>query len=159
MVDADVDALTMRARVVLRPVRPADLAALTRMAVAFNDEDGHPLSRGGRRALKDLCAGHPHGRGYMIEHGGAAIGYIVIGLGFSIEYGGVDGFLDEFYVDAAHRGRGIGTAALVELGKVARREKIKALHLEAMPANDRAARLYTRLGYRLSVRRLMSKRY
>jgi ribosomal protein S18 acetylase RimI-like enzyme len=158
-VDADVDALTMPARIVLRPVALADLPALTRMAIAFNDEDGHPLSRGGRQALKQLCAGHPHGRGYMIEHGGVAIGYVVIGLGFSIEYGGTDGFLDEFYIDAAHRGRGLGTLALVELGKLARREKIKALHLEAMPANDRAARLYRRMGYVLSSRRLMSKRY
>jgi RimJ/RimL family protein N-acetyltransferase len=149
----------MVARVVLRPVRPADLRALTRMAIAFNEEDGHPLSRGGRQALKTLCAGHPHGRGYMIELGGAAIGYVVIGLGFSIEYGGVDGFLDEFYIEAAHRGRGLGTLALIELGKLARRQKIKALHLEAMPANDRAARLYARLGYRLSEQRLMSKRY
>lgn len=149
----------MRARVALRPVRPSDLQALLRMAVAFNDEDGHPLSAGGRKALKALCAGTTHGRGYMIEWRKAAVGYAVIGLGFSIEYGGVDGFLDEFYVEDAYRGRGIGTAALLELNKVARKLKIKALHLEAMPENDRAAELYRRLGYKLSERRLMSKRY
>ena len=129
------------------------------MAVAFNKEDGHPLSRAGRRALKELCAGTPHGLGLIVEHETQVIGYIVIGLGFSIEYGGVDGFLDEFYIDERYRGRGYGTAALVALGRIAEREKIKALHLEAMPANDRAARLYQRLGYKLSDRRLMSKRF
>jgi GNAT superfamily N-acetyltransferase len=146
-------------RVTLRPVRASDLGQLTRMAIAFNEEDGHPLSPGGRRALKALCAGTPHGRGFMIEAGRVPIGYAVIGLGFSIEYGGIDGFLDEFYVEAAHRGRGVGTAALKALDQIARKLKIKALHLEAMPENDRAAELYRRLGYRLSERRLMSKRY
>lgn len=146
-------------RVSLRPVGVGDLAQLTRMALAFNDEDGHPLSRGGRRALKALCAGTPHGRGFMIEAGKMPVGYVVIGLGFSIEYSGIDGFLDEFYVAPAHRGRGIGTAALKALDQIARKLKIKALHLEAMPENDRAAALYRRLGYRLSERRLMSKRY
>jgi ribosomal protein S18 acetylase RimI-like enzyme len=149
----------MRVRVKLRPADRADLAALTRMAIAFNEEDGHPLSRAGRGALKALCAGTPHGLGLMIEDGKQVVGYIVIGLGFSVEYGGIDGFLDEFYIEHAHRGRGLGTAALRELDKLVRREKIKALHLEAMPANDRAAKLYQRLGYKLSQRRLMSKRF
>jgi ribosomal protein S18 acetylase RimI-like enzyme len=149
----------MRARVALRQIARDDLKALTRMAVAFNKEDGHPLSSGGRRALKMLCEGTPHGLGFMIEHRGAAVGYLVVGLGFSVEYGGVDGFLDEYYIEPAHRSRGLGTAAIEQLGKLARRRKIKALHLEAMPQNDRAARLYARLGYRVSERRLMSKRY
>ena len=143
----------------LRRVVPGDLKSLTQMAIAFNAEDGHPLSRGGRAALKALCEGTPHGLGFMIVRDGRDVGYIVIGFGFSIEYGGIDAFLDEFYVEAAHRGQGIGTAALRELGRLARKLKIKALHLEAMPANDRAAQLYRRMGFKLSERRLMSKRY
>lgn len=95
----------------------------------------------------------------MIEHDGQAAGYLVIGLGFSVEFGGIDAFIDEFYIEAAHRGCGLGTAALLELDKLAHKLKIKALHLEAMPRNDGAARLYQRLGYRMSERRLMSKRY
>lgn len=129
------------------------------MAVAFNDEDGHPLSPTGRRALRALCAGTPYGLGFMIEQKGLEVGYLVIGLGFSIEFGGVDGFIDEFYVEPAHRGRGVGAAALTALDGMARRLKIRALHLEAMPRNDRAARLYARFGYKLSERHLMSKRY
>lgn len=149
----------MAVRVRLREVSAKDLPSLTRLAIAFNNEDEHPLSRGGRRALRELCAGTPHGRGYMIEHERHDVGYVVIGLGFSIEYGGIDAFLDEFYVEPAFRGRGIGTTALQALGSIARRLNVRALHLEAMPANDGAARLYERLGFKLSERRLMSKRY
>lgn len=150
--------MSARFRVKLRKATPRDLPLLTRMAVAFNDEDGHPLSVGGRRALKEVCNGSPYGLGFMIESAGAGIGYVVLGLGFSIEYGGVDAFLDEFYVEKAHRGRGVGTLALAELAKVMRRLKVRALHLEAMPDNDRAAQLYLRQGFKLSERRLMSKR-
>jgi ribosomal protein S18 acetylase RimI-like enzyme len=149
----------MVVKIVLRPVRPGDVKTLTRMAVAFNDEDGHPLSSGGRKAMRALCSGTAHGRGYMIVWRNVPVGYIVIGLGFSIEYGGVDAFLDEFYIEEEYRGRGVGTSALLELNKIARTLKIKAMHLEAMPENDRAAELYRRQGYRLSERRLMSKRY
>jgi ribosomal protein S18 acetylase RimI-like enzyme len=146
-------------RAKLRAAEPSDLKLLTAMAIAFNEEDGHPLSRGGRAALKALCAGTPHGLAFMIEHERRAVGYLVVGLGFSVEYGGVDGFLDEFYIEPRYRARGLGTVALEELAKIARKQKIKALHLEAMPGNDRAARLYQRLGFKLSERRLMSKRY
>lgn len=147
-----------RAEIHLRPTRPEDLALLTRFAIAFNDEDGHPLSPGGRRALKALCEGTPHGCAWIVESGGTAVGYIVIGLGFSVEYGGVDAFLDELYIENAHRGHGVGTAALEAMAKLARRMKVKALHLEAMPTNDRATRLYSRVGFQLSERRLMSRR-
>ena len=143
----------------LRAVGPDDLNALLRMAVSFNEEDGHPLSAGGRRALKLLCEGTPHGCGFMIERRGSAVGYLVIGLGFSIEYGGIDAFLDEFYVEPAHRGGGVGSAALDALDAVARRMKIKALHLEAMPQNRRVMELYARHGFREMGRPLMTKRY
>lgn len=106
-----------------------------------------------------LCAGTPLGLAYIIEHDGAAVGYLVVGLGFSVEYGGVDGFLDEFYIEPRYRAKGLGTAALEELSKIARKNKIMAMHLEAMPGNDRATRLYARLGFKISERRLMSKRY
>lgn len=144
--------------VTLRPVGPSDLALLTRMAIAFNEEDGHPLSPSRRRALKVLCTGTPHGYAYLVERDHDPIGYIVIGLGYSVEYGGIDAFLDEFYIKDGHRKLGFGTTALGQLAKQARRMKIKALHLEAMPQNDGATRLYRRIGFRLSNRRLMSKR-
>lgn len=129
------------------------------MAVAFNEEDGHPLSLGGRRALKVLCAGTPYGRGYLIETQRKTIGYLVIGLGFSIEYGGIDAFLDEFYVEPTFRGHGLGEAALVALDKEVRRLKVKAMHLEAMPQNRRVMALYARRGFRETGRPLMTKRY
>jgi ribosomal protein S18 acetylase RimI-like enzyme len=148
----------MAARISLRAVRPSDLPLLTRMSVAFNEEDGHPLTSAGKRALKVLCDGSPHGLAFIVERDKIAIGYVAIGLGFSIEYGGIDAFLDEFYIDQTHRGAGAGTAALQALAKIARKMKIKAMHLEAMDANERAGRLYERMGFRLMSRRLMSKR-
>ena len=41
-----------------------------------------------------------------------AVGYLVLTLGYSLEYGGRDAFIDEVYIRSSYRGRGIGTAAL-----------------------------------------------
>jgi GNAT superfamily N-acetyltransferase len=43
-----------------------------------------------------------------------AVGYIVVTLGYSMEYGGRDAFVDDLFLAAAHRGRGLGTAALAQ---------------------------------------------
>lgn len=141
----------------LRPATPRDLAVITRLAEAFNLEDGHPLTPEGKKALEILCQGTPHGHAFMIEQRQHCIGYIVIGLGFSIEFGGIDAFLDEFYIEPPHRGAGLGAQALEALTAFAQEMQIRAIHLEAMPENDKAARLYLRMGYHLSQRRLMSK--
>ncbi len=82
----------------------------------------------------------------------------MLGLGFSVEYGGVDGFLDDLYIVPEWRDRGLGSAVLGLLDAEARRLEVRAIHLEIMPGNDRAEGLYRRRGFRPSGRALYSKR-
>ena len=75
------------------------------------------------------------------------IGYLAACYGYTIEFGGRDAFVDEFYVLEAMRGRGVGSK-LIELAKEeARNRRVLALHLEVSTNNVLAKKLYKRLGF------------
>jgi ribosomal protein S18 acetylase RimI-like enzyme len=145
-------------RFTIRPVAARDLEALTRLAEDFHAEDGHVLDPGGRRALAAIAAGEPLARAWLFELEGRSVGYAVLTLGFSVEYGGRDGFVDDLYLAAEARGRGLGRQAMGFLEAEARELGIQALHLEVGAENARALALYRRSGFRDNGRRLMSKR-
>jgi ribosomal protein S18 acetylase RimI-like enzyme len=137
---------------------PGEAATLLALARVFHGEDGHPLDEGGAAAIALVARGTPHGRAWLIREGSAIVGYLVLGLGFSVEYGGVDGFLDDLYIAPEWRNRGLGSAVLGLLDAEARRLEVQAIHLEIMPGNDRAEGLHRRRGFRPSGRALYSKR-
>jgi GNAT superfamily N-acetyltransferase len=106
----------------------------------------------------ELIAKDEQGKLLVIESDGELIGYAVIGFGFSLEFGGRDALLDEFYVSEAHRGGGIGTQLISVVEELCRAKGISALHLAADYANVRAHELYKRLGFRDHERHWMTKR-
>jgi ribosomal protein S18 acetylase RimI-like enzyme len=143
---------------VLQPVGPDEVAELLTLAREFHLEDGHPLDAGGERAIRQTCAGHPMVRGYLVREGEATLGYCVITLGFGIEFGGPDIFLDDLYLVQEARGRGVGDAVMAAIGAEALRHKARAIHLVVAPGNERAQRLYRRSGFAHADYVLMSKR-
>jgi diamine N-acetyltransferase len=56
-----------------------------------------------RITLAKILKNDSLGRVWLIQHGGEAIGYIVLTFGYSLEYQGRDAFIDEFYIQASHR--------------------------------------------------------
>ncbi|HJQ59658.1 MAG TPA: GNAT family N-acetyltransferase [Vineibacter sp.] len=134
--------MTPHADLTLEPVLPADQAALLAMARAFHAEDGHALTPAGERAVTALCAGDPMALAWFLSVGGGRVGYAVLSFGFSIEHGG----------------RELGTAALDALERQAAGHGVQSLHLEVEADNVRAETLYRRHHYRVTGRRLMSKR-
>ncbi len=141
-----------------RLVGTSDLNALLALAQAFHAEDGHVLDPDGRRALAVIVAGEPMARAWLFELDGRAVGYGVVTLGFSVEHGGRDGFLDDLYLAPEARGRGLGRRAMEFLEGEALRLGIRVLHLEVGHDNARAEALYEGRGFRANGRRLMSKR-
>jgi ribosomal protein S18 acetylase RimI-like enzyme len=136
----------------------ADLDALLALARAFHAEDGHALSHAGAGALAAVAGGEPLARCWLVRQAGMVVGYVVLSLGFSIEHGGRDGFIDDLYVVPAVRGIGIGRALLAFAVAEATKLGIRMLHLEVEPDNQRAYGLYRRHGFAESGRRLMSRR-
>ncbi len=142
----------------LRRVGPEQETTLLELAQAFHAEDGHPLSERGAAAIGMVAGGHPLGRAWLIEEAGHTIGYAVLGLGFGIEYGGADAFVDDLYLVPAVRGRGLGAQVLTLLETEARALGLAALFLVVDPDNAPARRLYDRAGFGETHWLLMAKR-
>lgn len=140
------------------PVAAADGPALLAMARSFHAEDGHPLDAGGAAAVLRLAAGEPLARAWILRRGAEAVGYLVLTLGYSIEYGGRDGFIDDLYLAPALRGQGLGERVLAFALEQAAALGINTLHLEVEAGNARALRLYRAAGFEETGRRLMRRR-
>lgn len=139
-------------------VGAAEEKALLALARAFHEEDGHPLTARGEAAIGMIAQGHPLGRAWLIRAEGEIVGYTVLGLGFGIEYGGPDAFIDDLYLVPERRGRGLGKAVMARLEDEARALGLAALFLVVDPANARARALYDREGFEGTHWLLMSKR-
>ena len=111
-----------------------------------------------RRATQALIGEPEFGGVWLIDVGGATAGYIVIVLGYSLEFGGRFGLLDELFVEERYRGQGIGAAALAFADDYCRFRGWHALRLEVSQDNLRGQALYARSGFYMHDRFLMSKR-
>jgi ribosomal protein S18 acetylase RimI-like enzyme len=148
----------------VRRARPDDFATLLVLQREFYVEDRLTHTPANARALRRLLRSPDAGAVWLIEGAGergrTPVGYIVLTLGWSLELGGRDAFIDELYVRPERRGRGLGTLALATAEAAGRRLGVRALHLEVDSTNDVARRLYERIGYRLRGRyQLMLKRW
>jgi len=133
----------------------ADGDVLVRLARAFHLEDGRPLDNPGEAALLQITRGEPFARSWIVREDGRPIGYLILTLGYSVEYGGRDGFIDDLYLVPAARGRGVGGKLLEFALASAAALGIRTLHLEVEAGNEPAARLYRSAGFEESGRRLM----
>jgi len=143
--------MTLDAEKISRP----DAALFLEMAETFHAEDGHPLSAAGRASILEVAAGVALAPAYFIVENGERIGFFVLSLGYSPEHGGTDGFIDDIFILPAHRGRGLGRAALDLAITSARSHGIRVLLLEVEARNDRAYHLYTAIGFTDTKRRLL----
>lgn len=100
-----------------------------------------------RASLAPLLGENPFGRIWLIVEAGEPVGYIALCFGYSIEFGGRDAFVDEFFLTATARGRGLGRQVFAEVRKSAAQLGIVALHLEVARSNPGARRFYQSLGF------------
>lgn len=116
-----------------RPVGASDralLEELVRAYYAFDDHDYEPGLHG--RALDAICSGDPNVRAWIVQDGETVAGYLILTIGFSMQYGGRDGFLDELFLKDAWRGKGLGRQVMGFLEAEVRRLGFHYLHLEVV---------------------------
>ena len=139
---------------------PDDLEPLARLVGAFHAEMGIELDEVTRQAaLQPLLDGSPYGAAYLVGPRRAPIGYAIVTFGWSVEFGGLDAFIDEIFIRPSVRGRGMGGDVLSALPKALADAGVVAFHLEVDRNDARAQKLYARAGFQPRDRfMLMSRR-
>lgn len=110
-----------------------------------------------RQATERLLSEPEFGGVWIIDSNGEAAGYIVVVLGYSLEFGGPFGLVDELFIAESHRSKGLGAEALSFADRQCKERGWQALRLEVGQENERAQSLYRRSGYRMHDRFLMTK--
>src|SRR5271170_7742445 len=109
-----------------------------------------------RKNLHELLSNPHFGVVYLVRENQTPVAYLVICFDFSLEYHGKGAWIDELFVEASHRGKGIGTQ-LLDLAESASREHgAQFLHL-AVSHGNRAFELYRRRCFEDHHRYLMTK--
>jgi len=115
---------------------------------SFYAESDFPLDVGPATRTFDALLGDARlGGVWLAEVDGEPVGHVVLTVCFSMEYGGLRGFIDDLYVRPDARGRGVGAGLLAAARSSALERGVRALHVEAGPDNHIARRLYARAGY------------
>lgn len=124
------------------------LSRLLPMVAAYHEFEGIQSTDSRRRAaLEPLLRGTPLGAVWLIGPKMAPVGYVAVGLGWSIALGGPDAFVDELFIREAVRGRGMGAQALDALATELAARGVVALHLEVPGDDARAQSYYARRGF------------
>ena len=128
--------------------KPEHFAQLVKLVADFHAEDGINQTDAAREAaIMPLLKGSPHGAIYLAGPSKAPVGYVVLTFGWSLEMGGMDGFVDEIYIRPGVRGRGIGTEILTSLPAQLAGFGLKAVHLEVDRDKPDVQRLYQKMGF------------
>lgn len=134
---------------------PVLLAMMRRLAL---QPPALPFDENELRAPLEKFLAHPElGRAWLVQHQDTTVGYVILTLGFSFEFRGVDSFIDELYIESQWRRMGFGRQAMLHVESQARALGVNALHLEVDRENDAAIELYRRAGYADHGRHLMTK--
>lgn len=129
---------------------PDDTPRLLALVAAFHTEYGFDLSDDHRAAaLAPLLEGSPLGAAWLFGPRLAPTGYVIITFGWSMEFGGMDAFVDELYIRPNVRKRGIASEALSTIASSLSDVGVKALHLEVDRADEATQRLYARAHFKL----------
>ena len=140
-----------------KPAEIFDIDTIFILMQEFYEIEHLTFDNNSREALADLLNNKAFGGVWLIQHQSESIGYIVLTIGYSLEFHGRDAFIDELYIRANYRGQGIGTQVLEYMQEVCRSLGIKALHLEVDRVNTKAQKLYHSLGFKDHDRYLLTK--
>ncbi len=137
----------------------SDLALLLQFMREYYEFDHLTFDeRIARVALEKILRDDSLGRVWLIQDSGGAVGYVVLTLGYSLEYHGQDAFIDEIYIRETHRGRGLGMKAINFVEEECRRLEVQALHLEVEKANKPAQAFYHKAGFQDHDRFMLTKK-
>jgi ribosomal protein S18 acetylase RimI-like enzyme len=137
----------------------ADIEELVNLMTEFYAEFGYELNdKLSRQAFSDLIENCELGEVWLLRHNNQTVGYIVLTVGFSMEYGGRDAFVDDLFIRSKYRRLGLGSLGVDTLLTECLRRGVRAVHLEVGRYNKPAKKLYTKFGFHDNDRQLLTVR-
>lgn len=134
----------------MRAALPSDAGSLLPLLEAYWRHDaiaGFESARL-RRQLQEFLSTPAYGRGWLATRMGTPIGYLLCTLVYSFEHGGLMAEIDELFVDAGHRRRGVGQALLERARSQLTGLGCLVLQMQVADDNRDSQRFYSRLGFR-----------
>ena len=129
---------------------PDDAPRLLALIAQFHAEYGITRTDEQREnALMPLLNGSPLGAAWLFGPAKAPSGYIIITFGWSMEFGGMEAFVDELFIRPSVRRRGIASEVLMAISSSLAEVGVTALHLEVDRDDEATQRLYARAHFKL----------
>ncbi len=97
------------------------------------------------RTFADAVSPDPALEGYVLKEDGRIIGFAYVTVFYACEVGGRCLMFEELYLKEEARGKGYGSRFFEMVMK--ERTEIRRFRLEVSKANEKAVRLYRRLGF------------
>ncbi|MFY9222291.1 MAG: GNAT family N-acetyltransferase [Blastocatellia bacterium] len=142
----------------IRDATIKDINSIIVITEIYYKEDNYSFSSEKSAKTLDLLINNPTwGKVWIIEEKEEILGYFIVTLGFSLEYGGRDAFLDEIYFLPAARGKGLGKTCVELAIEWCKTQDVKAIHLEVEQKRVAAIKLYEKIGFTLHDRLLMTR--
>ncbi len=136
---------------------PDDVARLVELMTEFYAEAGFPPNpERAAAAFVPLIERSELGRVWLVRTDGASVGYVVLTLCYSMEYGGRSAYVDDLCIRAPYRARGLGRSALEHVRRACEALEIRAVHLEVDRNNPAAQALYRGFGFVETERQLLT---
>jgi diamine N-acetyltransferase len=126
----------------------------------FYAESGYDLDlQWAESSFRFLSSNPMLGRVWLAHSNGMPIGHAVLTVRYTMEHGGLGGYVDDLFVQPAFRRRGVAQALLGELFDECRERECKSIQVEVGVANVAARGLYTKFGLAAHIdgRLLMSR--
>ena len=132
---------------IIREIQRRDMSAVLSMMREFYASDAVYTSGSEEIFLADIegcLSDSPFIEGYVIEAEGELLGYAMLAKSYSTEFGKPCLWIEDIYIRAEHRGRGLGGAFMKYIT-----EKYTdcIFRLEVEKENERAVALYKKCGF------------
>jgi GNAT superfamily N-acetyltransferase len=132
----------------LRPAESADAEALVGLIGELADYErlSHLMRVTPEAIRRHLFGERPAAEAVVAEHDGTVVGFALFFANFSTFLGQPGLYLEDLYVQPAHRGQGLGRALLMHLGALAVARGCGRFEWSVLDWNEPAIRFYEKMG-------------
>jgi GNAT superfamily N-acetyltransferase len=141
----------MDGRYTVRAATPADVDDVFRLIRALADYEklSHEVTGTAARLREDLFGPQRYAEVIVAEADGQCVGFALFLHNYSTFLTAPGLYLEDLFVEPAHRGRGVGSALLARVARIARERGCGRLEWAVLDWNEPAIGFYTERGARI----------